>query len=264
MNAQANNPIEVTMVLGDGVTDEERDRAVLTIRDLASKASRPVIFARVKLLKDDRRPSEEQAIAQGTLDMSGAVIRAQVAASSIPEAVDLLAMRIQRRMRRITEQREDANQRPVSTPDGQWRSGDMPTSRPGYFTRPEEERRIVKRKSFTPAASSIEEALFDLDVLDHKFFLFTDADDGTDSVVFETDEGPMLRRLDGSLPPGGDRVKSLAVDTTPAGELSDEDAQRRLDISEAPFIFFRSAGTGRGAALYRRYDGHYGMVEVAV
>ena len=264
MNAQTNSPIEVTMVLGEGVTDDERDRAVVTVRELASKASRPIIFARVKLLKDDRRPSDERAIAQGTLDMSGAVIRAQVAASSIPEAMDLLAMRIQRRMKRITERREDANQRPPATPAGQWRSGDMPTSRPGYFTRPEEERRIVKRKSFAPAASSIEEALFDLDVLDHKFFLFTDADDGMDSVVFETGDGPRVRRLDGSSPPGRDRIESLTVDDTPAPEISDVDAQRRLDISEAPFIFFKSIATGRGAALYRRYDGHYGLVETAV
>ena len=264
MNAQANPPIEVTMVLGDGVTDEERDRAVLTVRDLAAKASRPVIFARVKLLKDDQRSPDERAIAQGTLDMSGAVIRAQVAASTIAEAVDLLAMRMQRRMKRIAERRQDANQRPAATPDGQWRSGDMPTSRPGYFSRPDEERRIVRRKTFAPAASSIEEALFDLDVLDHKFFLFTDVDDGMDSVVFETEDGPKLRRLDGSAAPGGDRIASLGVDTTPAPELSDEDAQRRLDISGAPFIFFRSAETGRGAALYRRYDGHYGLVETTV
>jgi hypothetical protein len=75
---------------------------------------------------------------------------------------------------------------------------------------------------------------------------------------------PKLRRLDGSAPPGADRVESLAVDTTPAAELSDEEAQRRLDISEAPFIFFRSSVTGRGAALYRRYDGHYGLVEPVV
>ncbi|MEX1004518.1 MAG: sigma 54 modulation/S30EA ribosomal C-terminal domain-containing protein [Acidimicrobiia bacterium] len=262
MNAQA--PIEVTMVLGDGVTEEERDRAVLTVRDLASKASRPVIFARVKLLKDDRRPSDEQAIAQGTLDMSGAVIRAQVAASSIPEAVDLLAMRIQRRMRRITEQREDANQRPAATPDGQWRSGDMPTSRPGYYTRPVDERRIVRRKTYAPAASSIADALFDLDVLDHRFFLFTDGADGVDAVVFESDDGVKVRRLDGSVPPDAERFDALGVDNTPAAELSDTEAQERLDVSDSPFIFFRQAGSGRGAVLYRRYDGHYGLVEPAV
>ena len=261
MNARV--PIEVTMVLGDGVTDEERDRAVLVVRDLAAKASRPVIFARVKLLKDDRRTPDERAIAQGTLDMSGAVVRAQVAAPGIPEAVDLLALRLERRMRRISERRADADQRPVATPEGQWRSGDRPTSRPGYFNRPEVDRRIVRRKTFAPAASSIEDALYDLEILDHRFFLFTDAEDGMDAVVYETDQGPTLRRLDGSTPKGADRMESLSVDATPAPELADAEAQRRLDISGAPFIFFRSADSGRGAAMYRRYDGHYGVVEPA-
>lgn len=265
MNAAQNaNSFEVSVVLDDSVTDTERNEAVLAIRDLAKKASRPVTFARVKLLKDEGRPPDEQAIAQGTLDMSGVLIRAQVAAGTLTEAVDTLGARLERRLRRVTERREDANQRPPSTPDGQWRSGDLPATRPTYFTRPEDDRRLVRRKSFAPATSSIEDALFDLDVLDHRFFLFTDADDGLDSVVFESEEGVSIRRMDGSAPPGLDRFDSLQVDPTPAARLAVGEAQARLDISEAPFIFFQQADSERGAVIYRRYDGHYGLVEPAM
>ena len=27
------------------------------------------------------------------------------------------------------------------------------------------------------------------------------------------------------------------------------------------FLFFENAATGRGSVLYRRYDGHYGLIE---
>ena len=34
----------------------------------------------------------------------------------------------------------------------------------------------------------------------------------------------------------------------------------RLDASAEPHIFFANATTGRGNVLYRRYDGHYGLI----
>lgn len=33
-----------------------------------------------------------------------------------------------------------------------------------------------------------------------------------------------------------------------------------LDETDAPFVFYVDAQTGRGHAVYRRYDGHYGVV----
>jgi ribosome-associated translation inhibitor RaiA len=254
---------DVAFVLGPGVVPADRERAQHVIERLTEKASRPVIFARMKLTMDDRRPPDEQAIAQGTIDMSGALLRAQVAASSMAEAVDALGTRLERRMRRVAEQREDATQRPPSTAEGAWRSGDLPTARPTYYARPEEERRIVRRKAFAPHSSTIDEALFDLDVLDHRFFLFTDAEDGEDSIVFENEDGVSIRRLSGGDPPGIERHPRLAVDARSAPELSEDEARVRLDVSGAPFTFFRHAGTGRGTVLYRRYDGHYGMIEPA-
>jgi hypothetical protein len=33
-----------------------------------------------------------------------------------------------------------------------------------------------------------------------------------------------------------------------------------LDLEGGGFLFFREHERGRGAVLYRRYDGHYGLV----
>jgi ribosome-associated translation inhibitor RaiA len=254
---------DIALKLGDGVGPADRAHTEEVIENLVAKASRPVIFARMKLHIDETRPRDEQALAQGTLDMSGTLIRAESAAPTIPEAVDALATRLERRMRRIAERREDENQRPPSTPEGQWRSGDLPSARPTYFARPKEERNIVRRKSFAPSFSTIDEALFDLEVLDHRFFLFTDAGSGEDAVVFETEDGVAVRTASGIEPPHADDHPELAVDPRPAQVLADKEAANRLDVSGAPFIFFRQTDSGRGAVLYRRYDGHYGIIEPA-
>jgi Sigma 54 modulation/S30EA ribosomal protein C terminus len=36
-----------------------------------------------------------------------------------------------------------------------------------------------------------------------------------------------------------------------------------LDHSDAPFVFFANTDTGRGNVLYRRHDGHYGLITPA-
>lgn len=261
----ANSPdLDITFVLDGPVDETARDHAGRMIRSIVAMAPRPVIFARVKLAVAGARPAEEQAIAQGTLDVSGALVRAQVAAPTIVEAIDVLGDRLRRRLRRIAERREDQAERPPSTPEGEWRSGDLPSSRPGYYDRPPEGRRIVRRKAFAPTEISVEEAIFDLDVLDHRFFLFTDQRDGEDSVVYESDDGVLLRRLSGGRPPDtDDRPLPVEVNAAPAPELTAEEAKARLDVSGEPFVFFRDAGSGRGTVLYRRYDGHYGLVEPA-
>ena len=53
----------------------------------------------------------------------------------------------------------------------------------------------------------------------------------------------------------------IRVVEAPAPEMTEEEAADRLDSSHEPFVFYKDISTGRGAVLYRRYDGHYGVVE---
>jgi hypothetical protein len=41
-------------------------------------------------------------------------------------------------------------------------------------------------------------------------------------------------------------------------------AVSRLNISDAPFIFFSDADRDQASVLYRRYDGHYGLMVPAI
>ena len=39
-----------------------------------------------------------------------------------------------------------------------------------------------------------------------------------------------------------------------------EAAREQLELMDEPFVFFVDAKSGRGNVLYRRYDGHYGLI----
>lgn len=246
------------------VGEDARREAEDLINRLAMKSPRPVIHARVKLRIDDDRPPNQRAMAQGSMDISGTVIRAQAAASSSREAISGLGQRLERRVRKVAERRETAKRRPPATPADSWRSGDLPTSRPGFYERPPEERRIVRRKSFAPDPEmSVAEALFDLDVLDYRFFLFREDFDHEMAVIYEDDDQVYLQKLIGADPTREDTQLPIRVNPTPAPELTPDQAADRLDVGGQPFVFFRNAETQQGCVVYRRYDGHYGLIEPA-
>lgn len=243
------------------VPDNVRAESEAMVARLARKAPRPILFARVKVTVDPERHPDEEAIVQATMDISGSIIRAQVAAPTPRDALNVLHDRLDRRQRRVSERRQTATKRPPQTLEGEWRSGDLASSRPGYFPRPVEERQVVRRKTFAPGERiSVDEALFDLEVLDHRFFLFTDAADNEVSMLYEDDGRVTLRKVSGEMPPEEDFSLGVVANPTPAPELEVDEAKQVLDTTNADFIFFRDAETGDGSVMYRRYDGHYGLV----
>ena len=250
---------DVTLVLDGPLEADVRDMAEAEVGRLVDKAPAPVLFARMKVRAEPQRPDPEHVIAQGTLDINGNLIRAEAAGESARQSLDRLGEKLDRRLSKVAEKRETRTERPPSTPPGQWRSGDLPDHRPSFFPRPPEDREIIRRKTFAPGPTSIEEAVFDLEVLDHRFLLFTDETDGTLAVVAERDDEVYLQRIDGSEP-ATDRPLPVEVETSPAAEVDEDKAIEMLDVSDAPFLFFRDTDTGEGSVLYRRYDGHYGLV----
>jgi hypothetical protein len=206
------------------------------------------------------------AIAQANLDVNGVLVRAQVAAPTMREAIDLLQYRLRDRLEHLKEHWEARRGgRPVTAaPEaGEWRHISVPTHRPDYFPRPMEEREVVRRKTFALAEESLDEAIFELESMDYDFHLFTDVDTGQDSVVYRA--GPTGYRLAGVRPPGGERVSATPVTLSEqrAPMLSVSEAIKRLELAGLPFVFFVDSGTGRAAVLYHRYDGHYGVITPA-
>lgn len=70
-------------------------------------------------------------------------------------------------------------------------------------------------------------------------------------------EGDASDALSADESQGANRV---TVGSTDAPTLSFVGAIERLDAGTEPHVFFRNAATRRGNVVYRRYDGHYGVI----
>ncbi|MGB8649711.1 MAG: HPF/RaiA family ribosome-associated protein [Mycobacteriales bacterium] len=222
----------------------------------------PVLLVRAKLTRQQDPALERPAIAQVNVDLNGRQVRAQVARPTMREAVDEVHDRLRDRLQRAAGDWEAIRGgRPLPEPR-EWRHGSRPTVRPHFFPRPVDEREIVRHKAFALSRMTVEEAAFDMDMLDYDFHLFTEEGSGTDSVLYRRADGSGLRLSQVDPHPEqivlGETPYTVSPLRPPALRL--EDAVQRLDVSGWPFVFFLDATSGRGCLLYHRYDGHYGLI----
>ncbi|KUN89505.1 integrase [Streptomyces bungoensis] len=231
------------------------------VRALTGRTREPVLYARVRLTRMANPAMQRPAIAQANLDVNGRPARAHVAATTMTEAVDLLQDRLAGRLGRLEQHWEARRGRTPAPGPHEWRHGDEPAHRPGYFPRPEEERQVVRHKSFSLARETPDEAALELEAMDYDFHLFTDIGTGEDSVLYRS--GPTGYRLAQVHPHphvDGPVAVPLTVSDLPAPRMNVADARQRLELGGFPFVFFADDATGRGNVLYHRYDGHYGLI----
>ena len=199
-------------------------------------------------------------MAEANLDINGRMLRAQVAAGEMKEAVDLLQHRLADRLEHRAERLKARRRQPGRAEGREWQHGDVSTTRPEYHDRPVEERQIIRRKELIAAEQSVDEAIFDMDQCDYDFHVFRDLESGEDSMVERSPNRHYLlqhlRQVAATPSPG---AYNVAVIDTPAPTLTVDEAVVYLDAG-GPRVFFASAVTGHGNVLYRRYDGHYGLI----
>lgn len=248
---------------GGTISDQEADYARERVLAALRHASEPVLFARARLTRLTDPALERPAVAQANVDLNGRPIRCQVARATMTEAVDDLHDRLMTRLQRAARHWEAIRGgRPLEEP-GEWRRAQSPAERPEHFPRPREERRVLRHKSFTPKDATVEEAAFDMDLLDYGFDLFTELGSGQVSVLYRTENGYRLAQVE----PAPGRVTPGSVPATVSHQappaLSEQEAKERLEQTGWPFVFFRDAASGRGRVLYHRYDGDYGLITPA-
>jgi ribosome-associated translation inhibitor RaiA len=242
-------PIEV--ILRGRLPLRAKEYAISKIGHLAHLAPWAVGPVRVKITRTHHRALGDHVMVEVNLEARGRPVRVQVAAASSHEGIDLAQDRLRRKLSQLG--------RHPARHTGRERS-----HRPGYANRPVDQREVVRHKAFVPAVATTDEAVFDLEMMDYDFQLYTDALSGVDSVVYRDGfEGYRISRLDGNAAPTGSAARVL-VDPWPAPRMTPAAASGALDATDAPFVFFADPGTGRGNVLYRRHDGHYGLITPAV
>jgi ribosomal subunit interface protein len=234
---------------------------------LDAAVQRPLTDARVVLLEKQNPRIPRSARAEGDVRMSGRTIRARVDAETMAQAIDALAERLQQQLRRHIDRLETRSRVPADVAPGQWRRGAWTPPRPPRSWRAAGEREVVRRKSFALEPMDAVEAAADMTALDHDFFLFRDVGTGADSVIYRRDDG----RLAVIAPQDAPEVPGVSGDDRPvressrySGPLGLADAISKMDALNHRFLYFTDASTGRGAVLYLRYDGHYGLIQPAV
>jgi ribosome-associated translation inhibitor RaiA len=255
-------PLDVMkMVAGGDVPDATRRYARKRLGPVIDRIPEPVLFARVKLTQAPDPAVERPAIAQVTVDVNGEIVRARRCAHDMREAIDLLQARLRDKLDHRAQHRHASRRRPASSPPGQWRHGDAPSDRPPYLDRPADERELVRHKSLASSAVTPDEAAFDMDQLDFDFYLFQEHPSGGDALLERlSDRSYRLTRLPSTTTETARTAVDLAVSEHPAPVLGLAEAIERMSASGERFVFFESAASGRGNVIYRRYDGHYGLL----
>lgn len=231
------------------------------IAHLSRIAPGSVFMARVDLIGYADPARDRPALAKGELNVNGRMVRAHADAETMPAAVDALQARLRHRLERLADL-ERAKHLRHRDADGAWHHGDAGVPRPSFYPRPVEDRQIVRRKTFALDAITPENAVVDLEQLDHDFYLFRNAETGEDNVIQRVAEGcyELLEPTNGA-----DREQRASIRSSPLrpSAISVEVAMDLLDLGDLPFVFFLDPATARGAVVYRRYDGHYGLVVAA-
>ncbi len=245
-----------------GIDPDVIERAKERLGRVGRHCREPIMAVELRVTDDVAHPAQDHARAEATLSVKHGPVRAHAIAPTVNEAVDLMIERLRRRLdrhearlHRIGVKHQDG----VAAP-GSWHHGDVDESprRPQPLV--VDAARVVKRKTFAPAPMTVEEAAFDLDILDHDFYLFEEVKSGEPALLSIQDDGRYLLEIAG---PAEIELEAMTVDRAEGPILLDQAAaQRLLDSGTTAFVFHRVSPNQPGQVMYRRYDGDYGVVEL--
>ena len=159
------------------VTDSIREYAEEKLSKLGRQLADPT---RVELeLAVERNPSISQNhVAEATIWTKGPILRAREASADHRASIDQLVDKLERQVKRYREKRR--SRRSHQLPQAAIPEDGIPI---------EEEPRIVKSKQFAVKPMGPEEAVLQLELVGHDFFVFQNADSGDVNVVYRRRDG---------------------------------------------------------------------------
>jgi ribosomal subunit interface protein len=119
----------------------------------------------------------------------GPVVRSEACADDFYKALDLAADRLERRFRQAADRRRihhgRRTPRSVAEVTAALPAAATPPAEPSELTEaPEGPGQIVREKEHLAKPMSVDQALFEMELVGHDFYLFSDADTGRPTVVY--------------------------------------------------------------------------------
>ena len=136
--------------------------------------------AKVEISREGAKLPDQRFSVQVTLDSKGVLIRAQEKSKDIRMAVDKVVDVLSKRIERYKGKLYDKKSRGVSL------------TRQGATIEEEEveaPKRVVKTKHFLVKPMPVDEAMSQMELLGHDFFLFIDADTDRLNLLYRRDDG---------------------------------------------------------------------------
>ncbi len=133
-----------------------------------------------------RNPRINSQSAEVTVFANGSVIRAEESSESLYASIDLVADKITRQLRKYKERRQDKSH--VRSPEPEMIEGDLV----GNLTAdriPELPEEVVRSKYFAMPPMTVKEALHQLELVDHDFYMFYNVETEQINVIYERNHG---------------------------------------------------------------------------
>lgn len=165
------------------ITDPIRDYAEEKIGRVSKVFDAEPMSAEVVLQVEKNPANPNPAVAEVTLHMKRAVVRAEEAAADMYAAIDLAADKAEAQMRKYKSRLID--KRNHGKPVVKTAPGDMQI--PDFEE--EEEREVVRVKTIDAKPMSEDEAMLQMELLGHDFFVFTHADTDALNVLYRRKNG---------------------------------------------------------------------------
>jgi putative sigma-54 modulation protein len=173
--------IEITDSIREYVT-QKIEKSVNHFQDLTLE-----VDVHLSVAKNPRNNSKQTA--EVTIFANKMVIRAEESSENLYASIDLVSDKIARQLRKYKEKRLSKKSSSVRTPateviEQQPIIDDLIGNRS-----PELPKEVVRTKYFVMTPMTVEEALEQLQLVDHDFYMFRNADTGDINVIYERNHG---------------------------------------------------------------------------